>query len=88
MLRNPLLQITTLNFPILFVGQVYFKDTHPKFPEGGKMTQYLEKMEIGDSIDVRGPSGLLVYNGKGEWGNLSNLRQNIHASTVKKQPII
>jgi hypothetical protein len=30
------------------------------------MSQYLENMNIGDSIDVRGPSGLLVYNGRGE----------------------
>ena len=38
---------------------------HPKFPEGGKMSQYLEAMAIGDAIDVRGPSGLLVYDGRG-----------------------
>ncbi len=24
-------------------------------------------MKIGDTIDVRGPSGLLVYNGRGEF---------------------
>ena len=47
--------------------QVYFKDVHPKFPEGGKMTQYLENMKIGDCIDVRGPNGLLVYEGMGEY---------------------
>ena len=29
------------------------------------MTQYLESMAIGDSIDVRGPSGKLVYKGRG-----------------------
>ena len=29
------------------------------------MSQYLENMTIGDSIDVRGPSGLCVYNGLG-----------------------
>lgn len=38
---------------------------HPKFPEGGKMSQYLENMEIGDTIDFRGPSGRLVYKGNG-----------------------
>lgn len=27
--------------------KIYFKNVHPKFPNGGKMTQYLEKMEIG-----------------------------------------
>lgn len=48
--------------------QVYFKDTHPKFPNGGKMSQYLEGMKIGDTIEFRGPNGLLVYQGKGERG--------------------
>lgn len=38
---------------------------HPKFPDGGKMSQYLENMAIGSSIDVRGPSGLLIYRGNG-----------------------
>lgn len=44
---------------------MYFKNVHPKFPDGGKMSQYLENMSIGDFIDVRGPNGLLVYEGKG-----------------------
>lgn len=44
---------------------MYFKDVNPKFPEGGKLTQYLEKLSIGDSIDVRGPSGLLVHQDTG-----------------------
>ena len=39
---------------------------HPKFPEGGKMSQYLENMNIGDTIDFRGPSGRLVYKGQGK----------------------
>ena len=47
------------------VIKVYFKNVHPKFPDGGKMSQYLENMKIGDTIDVRGPSGLLVYKGQG-----------------------
>lgn len=49
----------------LFHPQVYFKNVHPKFPEGGKMSQYLENMKIGDTIDVRGPSGRLQYAGNG-----------------------
>ncbi|XP_049616867.1 NADH-cytochrome b5 reductase 3 [Syngnathus scovelli] len=47
------------------VIKVYFKNVHPKFPEGGKMSQYLESLRINDTIDFRGPSGLLVYKGKG-----------------------
>ena len=31
------------------------------------MTQYLENMKIGDYIDVRGPNGLLVYEGMGRY---------------------
>ncbi|KAG5346318.1 NB5R2 reductase, partial [Acromyrmex charruanus] len=48
------------------VFDVYFKNVHPKFPEGGKMSQYLENMNIGDTIDFRGPSGRLVYKGQGK----------------------
>ncbi|XP_071830650.1 NADH-cytochrome b5 reductase 3-like [Apostichopus japonicus] len=49
------------------VIKVYFKNVHPKFPDGGKMSQYLEGMTIGDAIDVRGPNGLLVYEGQGKF---------------------
>ena len=27
---------------------------HPKFPDGGKLTQYLENLPIGEAVDVRG----------------------------------
>lgn len=47
------------------VIKVYFKNKHPKFPAGGKMSQYLEAMSEGDYINVRGPNGLLVYAGLG-----------------------
>lgn len=45
--------------------QVYYKNCHPNFPDGGKMSQYLDNMEIGDTVDFRGPNGLLVYDGNG-----------------------
>ncbi|NWU91930.1 NB5R3 reductase, partial [Upupa epops] len=48
------------------VVKVYFRNVHPKFPDGGKMSQYLDSLKIGDTVDFRGPSGLLVYNGKGK----------------------
>ncbi|NWI17715.1 NB5R3 reductase, partial [Crypturellus soui] len=44
------------------VVKIYFKGIHPKFPEGGKMSQYLDSLKIGDTIDFRGPSGLLLYH--------------------------
>jgi cytochrome-b5 reductase len=49
------------------VIKVYPANVHPKFPDGGKLTQYLEALAIGDTIDVRGPSGLLEYVGRGEF---------------------
>jgi len=49
------------------VVKVYFKNVHPKFPDGGKLSQYLEAMEIGDYMDFRGPNGLLVYTNPGEF---------------------
>ncbi|XP_039196321.1 NADH-cytochrome b5 reductase 2-like isoform X1 [Crotalus tigris] len=49
------------------VIKVYRKNVHPKFPEGGKMSQYLDIMKIGDTMDFRGPNGLLVYKGSGKF---------------------
>ena len=65
----------TCNIKDIF--QVYFKNVHPKFPEGGKMSQHLEGMSVGDYIDVRGPNGLLVYDGQGKKENSANEGQCI-----------
>lgn len=35
------------------------------FPNGGKMSQYLDDMEIGSKIDVAGPVGRIVYKRNG-----------------------
>jgi nitrate reductase (NAD(P)H) len=37
-----------------------------RFPEGGKMSQYLDSLKIGDTLEVRGPVGEFEYiaNGK------------------------
>lgn len=63
------------------VIKVYFKNVHPKFPDGGKMSQYLENMEIGETIDVRGPSGLLVYQSAGTFAIKPDKKST--AKTVK-----
>jgi len=63
------------------VIKVYFKNVHPKFPEGGKMSQYLENMSIGDYIDVRGPNGLLIYEGSGAF----NIRPDKKSEPVTKK---
>ncbi|EPY88527.1 NADH-cytochrome b5 reductase 3-like isoform 2 [Camelus ferus] len=65
------------------VIKVYFKDTHPKFPAGGKMSQYLENMKIGDTIEFRGPNGLLVYQGKGKFAIRPDKKSNPVIKTAK-----
>jgi len=57
------------------VQLLYFKDTHPKFPAGGKMTQHLEQLELGDKISFRGPSGRLQYLGNGTF-SIKKLRKD------------
>jgi hypothetical protein len=34
---------------------VYFKNVHPKFPDGGKMSQHLNSLKLGDTILMKGP---------------------------------
>jgi cytochrome-b5 reductase len=45
-----------------FVIKVYFANVHPRFPEGGKLTQFLDKMQIGDKISVKGPLGEYIFH--------------------------
>ncbi|KAJ8395393.1 hypothetical protein AAFF_G00033780 [Aldrovandia affinis] len=49
------------------VVKIYFKNVNPKFPEGGKMSQYLESLQLEDVVDFRGPGGLLEYKGQGQF---------------------
>jgi cytochrome-b5 reductase len=45
--------------------KTYYKDEHPKFPDGGWLSQYMDKMKIGDELDFRGPTGAIIYEGQG-----------------------
>eukprot|EP00899_Mesostigma_viride_P005008 jgi/Mesvir1/14508/Mv05207-RA.1 len=47
--------------------KVYWKNEHPKFPDGGLMSQHLESMKIGDTIDIKGPIGHVEYLGRGNF---------------------
>ncbi|XP_064600681.1 NADH-cytochrome b5 reductase 3-like isoform X2 [Liolophura sinensis] len=70
------------------VIKVYFKNVHPKFPDGGKMSQHLESMSIGDYIDVRGPNGLLKYSGKGTFSIRPDKKSPPRTVTAKKVGMI
>lgn len=37
----------------------------PQFPDGGKMSQHLDSLKVGDELEVSGPYGLIQYLGKG-----------------------
>ena len=46
------------------VIKVYPANVHPKFPEGGKLTQHLESMNIGDTIGIYTVRTVNVLNRK------------------------
>lgn len=48
------------------VIKVYFRG-HEKFPLGGVMSQHLESLQVGDTIDVKGPTGHIHYIGRGRF---------------------
>lgn len=49
------------------VIKVYARNVHPKFPNGGKMSQFVDNLKIGDTIAFRGPTGKLQYQGNGQF---------------------
>ena len=50
--------------------------------QGGRMTQFMEKMAIGDSIDVKGPLGHFIYKGRGVFSHSG------HEGKVKQMSMI
>jgi nitrate reductase (NAD(P)H) len=47
------------------VIKTYYKDEHPRFPDGGWLSQYMDAMKVGDELDFKGPTGKIVYEGDG-----------------------
>lgn len=52
---------------VSFVIKVYKAGVHPKFPEGGKLSQHLDSLKIGDTIKMKGPKGHLTWLGNGKF---------------------
>ncbi|CAB3360041.1 Hypothetical predicted protein [Cloeon dipterum] len=70
------------------VVKVYHRNVNPKFPEGGKMSQHLNEMKIGDKIDVKGPVGRLVYEGRGKFAIKPSPRGAPETHVAKKLSMI
>lgn len=54
------------NGEFTLVVKIYKAGQHPKFPEGGKLSQFLGALKIGEIITVRGPTGDIEYKGAGQ----------------------
>ncbi|ORC86087.1 putative NADH-cytochrome b5 reductase [Trypanosoma theileri] len=50
-----------------FLIKVYHKNVHPKFPLGGRLSQYLYHLPIGSMMEMRGPIGRFEYLGNGQY---------------------
>ena len=46
---------------VSFVIKIYKAGEHPKFPEGGKMSQHLDSLQIGDTQEMKGPKGMSLH---------------------------
>lgn len=49
-----------------FVIKIYFPNDNPNFPEGGLLTRYLNTVNVGDAVEVKGPMGHIKYEGCGK----------------------
>eukprot|EP01052_Picozoa_sp_SAG31_P019550 SAG31_NODE_1430_length_8385_cov_3.096186_4_plen_276_part_00 len=49
------------------VIKIYRPNVHPSFPKGGKMSQHLGNLSIGDSIHCKGPVGHFEYKNNGNF---------------------
>lgn len=67
---------------VSFVIKVYKAGVHPKFPEGGKMSQHLDSLEIGDSVEMKGPKGHMDYKGQGKF-TVKQMRKPLQERNAK-----
>jgi nitrate reductase (NAD(P)H) len=63
---TPMTDDATLGHVDLLV-KVYFAGVHPRFPDGGKMSQHLESLQMGETVQVKGPIGSFVYKSLGSF---------------------
>jgi nitrate reductase (NAD(P)H) len=69
---------------IEFVIKIYFSGANASYPGGGALTQFLNQLNEGDTIDVKGPVGHIVYENGGKLIIDKKLRPN----NVKKMTLM
>ena len=52
-------------FYVEFIIKVYFP-LPPKFPDGGKLTQHMESLKVGDTLEFKGPLGEFDFDCSGK----------------------
>ena len=52
--------------------KVYFKDVNKRFPNGGKVSQYMNSLQVGDELQIAGPYGHIEYYGRSSWKKYGN----------------
>ena len=67
-----------------FVIKIYFSGANENYPEGGALTQYLNQLNEGDTIDVKGPIGHIVY----ENGGKLIIDKKVRPKPVKKMTLM
>ena len=65
-----------------FVIKIYRAGVHPQFPNGGRMTQYLEKMEVGQYLKMSGPVSKKEYKGNNKWSLFGEKVVKTHVGCV------
>lgn len=70
------------------VVKVYFSNVNPKFPNGGLLSQHLDRLKIGETINIRGPNGHLVYDGRGKFSIRASYKAPFVARTFRNVGMI
>lgn len=70
------------------VIKVYRSGVNDRFPDGGKMTQHVDNMEIGDIIPVSGPIGRMTYRGNGSFTMVNKKTKEKRTSSYRKVGMI
>ena len=68
-----------------FVIKIYRKCE--KFPNGGQLTQILDNLKVGDTIDMKGPKGHLDYIGEGKFTITKREKGETMITEYKKKKI-